>query len=48
MARIQHSDCGLAQALARAAVEWSQELRQRGNSITVRWTPAHVGVKGNE
>ena len=48
MARIQHSDCGPAQALARAAIEWSYELRQRGNSITVRWTPAHVGVEKDE
>ena len=48
MARIQHSDCGPAQALARAAIECSYELRQRGNSITVRWTPAHAGVEGSE
>ena len=46
--RIQHSGCGPAQALARAAIEWSYELRQRGNSVTVRWTPAHAGVEGNE
>ena len=48
MAKIQHSDCGPAQALARAAIDWSDELRQRGNSVTVRWTPAHLGVEGNE
>ena len=48
VARIQHSGCGPAQALARAAIDWSHELRQRGNSITVRWTPAHSGVEGNE
>ena len=47
VARIQHSGCGPAQALARAAIE-SYELRQRGNSVTVQWTPAHAGVEGNE
>ena len=26
----------------------SYELRQRGRSISVRWTPAHRGVEGNE
>lgn len=25
-----------------------QELHQRGNRVTVRWTPAHVGIEGNE
>ena len=24
------------------------ELHERGNSSTVRWTPAHAGVEGNE
>ena len=48
MARIQHSDCGPAQALERAASGCSYELRQRGNSVTVRWAPAHAGVEGNE
>ena len=23
-------------------------LHERGNSLTVRWTPAHAGVEGNE
>ena len=48
MARIQHTDCGPAQSLARAAVDLSYELGSRGNSVTVRWTPAHQGVEGNE
>ena len=48
VARIQHSDCGPAQALARAVIEFSYELRQRDNSVTARWTPAHAGVEGNE
>ena len=48
VARIQHSDCGPAQALVGAAIDWSHELRRRGSSITVRWTPVHLGVEGNE
>ena len=43
-----HGDCVPAQALARAVVDITSELRQRGNSIAVRWTPAYLGVKGNE
>ena len=48
VAQIRHDDCGPAQALARAVVETSYELRQRGCSISVRWTLAHWGVEGNE
>ena len=48
VARIQHGGCGPAQALAIAVIDSAQELRQRGNSVTVRWTPAHRGVEGNE
>ena len=33
--------------IARAAIETSRELRARGN-ITIRWTPSHRGVAGNE
>ena len=47
-ARIRHDGCGPAQALARAVVDFSYEPHQRGNSITVRWTPSHEGVDGNE
>ena len=46
--RLLHEECGPAQALARAAIEASQELRARGNDITIRWTPSHRGVAGNE
>ena len=48
VARIQHTDCGPVQALARATVDFSYEFRGRGNNVTVRWTPAHQGVEGNE
>ena len=41
VARVQHTDRGPAQALASAVVDFSYELWGRGNSITVRWTPAH-------
>ena len=48
VAQVQHTGCGPAQALARAAADFSYELRSRGNSVTVRWTPTRQGVKGNE
>ena len=48
VARAQHTDCGPAQALASAVVDFSYEIRSRGNSITLRWTPAHQGVDGNK
>ena len=46
--RLLHEECGPAQALARKAIEASRELRARNNDITVRWTPSHRGVTGNE
>ena len=46
--RLHHEECGPAQALARAAITAAQELRARGNDITIRWTPSHRGVVGNE
>ena len=46
--RLLHEECGPAQALARAAIDASRELRSRGSDITIRWTPSHRGVAGNE
>ena len=34
--------------MARRIIELAQRVVEQGNSITVRWTPAHVGVEGNE
>ena len=48
VARVQHTDCGPTQALVSAVVDFSHEIRGRGDSVTVRWTPAHQGVDGNE
>ena len=48
VARVRHTDCGSAQALASAAVDYSYQISARGNSISLRWTPAHQGVDGNE
>ena len=46
--RVLHEECGPAQALARATIEASRRLRARGNDVTIRWTPSHQGVPGNE
>ena len=46
--RVLHEECGPAQALARATIDASRWLRARGNDITIRWTPSHQGVAGNE
>ena len=48
ISRIQHGRCGPAKALARAVVTTVNKLYARGSSLTVRWTPAHAGVEGNE
>ena len=47
-ARIQHDRCGPDQSLARAVTDTVQAPHRRGNRVTVRWTPAHAGVEGNE
>lgn len=39
VARVQHTDCDPARALAKAVVDFFYELRDRDNSITIRWTP---------
>ena len=30
------------------AIELAGRLTRRGNTVAIRWTPAHVGVEGNE
>ena len=46
--RIYHDRCGPAQALAKAVIATVDDLYDRGNTLTVRWTPSHEGVEGNE
>ena len=48
IARITHDGCGPAQALARAVIAQASEVHSRGNMITIRWTPSHTGVEGND
>ena len=48
ISRIQHDRCGPVQALAKAVLATVDELHERGNSLTVRWAPAHVGIEGNK
>ena len=43
-----HDGCGPAQALARGFLAQAAELHERGNALSVRWTPSHSGVEGNE
>ena len=47
-ARIGHDQCGPAQALAMGTISFAHQLRDRGCTLTIRWTPAHKGVPGNE
>ena len=46
--RVLHEEWGPAQALARATIDASRRLRARGSNVTIRWTPSHQGVAGNE
>ena len=39
---------GPGQRHAAAAIDLCDRLMSRGNSVTIRWTPAHLGVEGNE
>ena len=46
--RVQHEECGPAQTLARITIDASHQLWARGNDVTIRWTPSHQEVAGNE
>ena len=48
IARVQHDGCGPGQALAKATIVITDTLYDRRNTLTIRWTPSHTGVYGNE
>ena len=48
MRRLRGDAPGPGQEMAIRAIEIARWLVQEGNTVTVRWTPAHVGVEGNE
>ena len=48
MRRMMGDAPGPGQDMAIRAIEIAESLVQRGNTITIKWTPAHVGVEGNE
>ena len=48
MGRIVGDAPGPGQEMAIRIIELAQRVVDQGNSITVRWTPAHRGVEGNE
>ena len=48
IARMQHDRCGPAQVLAKAVISTTDDFYRRGNTLSLRWTPSHVGVEGNE
>ena len=37
-----------AQRFAVAAIEVCDRIHARGDQVTIRWVPSHVGVEGNE
>jgi ribonuclease HI len=43
------NDChGPGQSMARAVIQWSQQVVQKGNTLTIRWVPGHADIDGNE
>ena len=48
MRRLGGDTPGPGQDMAIRAIEIAEHLAQRDNTVTIRWTPAHRGVEGNE
>ena len=48
ISRVQHDRTGPGQALAVKAITTTEALTARGNVVTLRWTPSHAGISGNE
>ena len=48
MRRVRGVAPGPGQDMAIRAIEITERLVRKGNTVTIRWTPAHAGVEGNE
>ena len=48
LSRIQHDRTSPGQALAIEAISTAEAVVRRGNIVSLRWTPSHEGVEGNE
>ena len=48
ISRVRHDQMGPGQALAIRAISAAAAIRRRENTITIRWTPSHEGIEGNE
>ena len=48
ISRAQHDQTGPGQTLAVRVIGTAETLAARGNTVTLRWTPSHAGVTGNE
>ena len=48
MSRSMSDAPGPGQAMAVRIIEIAERLVAQGNSISIRWTPAHRGVEGNK
>ena len=46
--RTRSDSTGHGQRLAMATHEVSERIVGRNSTVTIRWTPAHQGVEGNE
>ena len=48
ISRVAHDQTGPGQALVIRAINASTSILERGNKVTIRWTPSHEGIEGNE
>ena len=48
ISRVTHNQIGPGQMLAIEAISTATSILARGNTLSLRWTPSHEGIKGNE
>ena len=48
MGRARSDEIGPGQRFAVAIIEVGSRLASRGNTLTLRWMPSHLGIEGNE